>query len=248
VNIDWTSFSLEIINFLVLVWLLKHFLYKPVMDIIGRRQALIAEDLAKAEQARQAAAQMVTDFEARSKEMDSERLRAREELGQEIATLRIAKLEALEAEIAAERDKGAVLRQHEKSEMLRACEEQAVTLAARFASRLLERFASPALCDQLVALAIEQLATLPETTRVQLEASIEQQHAPVRVCSSHPLGDAIRQRLEAALGALTGTPPPVEYSVDPALIAGVAIRVEALLLDASLAAELKLFEASGDAV
>ena len=34
-NIDWTSFSLEIINFLVLVWLLKHFLYKPVMDIIG---------------------------------------------------------------------------------------------------------------------------------------------------------------------------------------------------------------------
>ena len=77
-NIDWTSFSLEIINFLVLVWLLKHFLYKPVMDIIGRRQALIAEDLSKAEQARQAAAQMVTDFEARSKEMDSERLRARE--------------------------------------------------------------------------------------------------------------------------------------------------------------------------
>ncbi len=58
---------------------------------------------------------------------------------------------------------------------------------------------------------------------------------------------AIRQQLEAALHGLGGTAPRVEYSVDPALLAGVAIRVDSLVLDANLRAELKLFETCGDA-
>ena len=96
-------------------------------------------------------------------------------------------------------------------------------------------------------LTIEQLAALPEATRLQLQASIEQQHAPIHVCSSHTLGDAPRQQLEAALDGLGGAASRVEYSVDPALLAGVSIRVESLVLDANLKAELKLFEACGNA-
>ena len=127
-DIDSTSFVLEIINFLVLVWLLKHFLYRPVLDIIGRRQQQIADDLAKAEQARQAAANMVTEYEARSRTMDSERARAREDLGQEIARLRSEKLAMLEAEIAAERGKTAALEKHQSSELRRSSEFEALHL------------------------------------------------------------------------------------------------------------------------
>ena len=36
-QIDWTTLVLEIINFLVLVWILKRFLYKPVMEAIAAR-------------------------------------------------------------------------------------------------------------------------------------------------------------------------------------------------------------------
>ena len=38
-QIDWTTFALEIINFLVLVWILKRFLYRPVLDTLARRRA-----------------------------------------------------------------------------------------------------------------------------------------------------------------------------------------------------------------
>ena len=37
-ELSWSTFFLEIINFLVLVWILKRFLYKPVMDVIARRR------------------------------------------------------------------------------------------------------------------------------------------------------------------------------------------------------------------
>ena len=37
---DWTTFVLEVLNFLVLLWILKRFLYQPVLDVLDARQAL----------------------------------------------------------------------------------------------------------------------------------------------------------------------------------------------------------------
>ena len=246
-EIDSTSFVLEIINFLVLVWLLKHFLYRPVLDIIAKRQQQIADDLARAEQSSKAAADMVAEYEARNWAIDSERARAREDLGQEIARLRSAKLAALEAEMAAGRSRSAALEKRQGSELQRSSEIQALSLGARFASKLLGRLASPVLCKQLLELTIEQLSALPEATRQQLQASIDKQQAPIQVCSSHALDESNKQQLEAALHGLGGAAPQVEYTVDPALLAGVVIRADSLVLDANLRAELKLFETCGNA-
>ena len=38
---NWSTFVLEMINFLVLVWILKHFFYRPVLGVIERRQKSI---------------------------------------------------------------------------------------------------------------------------------------------------------------------------------------------------------------
>ena len=45
---DWTTFILEIINFLILVWILKRFLYRPVLGVVARRRAGIEKTLADA--------------------------------------------------------------------------------------------------------------------------------------------------------------------------------------------------------
>ena len=47
--IDWFTVVAQILNFLVLVWLLKRFLYKPVLDAIDAREKGIATKLADAE-------------------------------------------------------------------------------------------------------------------------------------------------------------------------------------------------------
>lgn len=38
-DFDWTTFILEIINFLILIWILKHFLYRPVLKVISERRS-----------------------------------------------------------------------------------------------------------------------------------------------------------------------------------------------------------------
>ncbi len=47
--IDWFTVVAQIVNFLILVWLLKRFLYKPILDALDAREKKIAKELADAD-------------------------------------------------------------------------------------------------------------------------------------------------------------------------------------------------------
>jgi F-type H+-transporting ATPase subunit b len=47
--IDWFTVFAQLINFLILIWLLKRFLYKPIIDAIDARETLIADKLSQAQ-------------------------------------------------------------------------------------------------------------------------------------------------------------------------------------------------------
>jgi F-type H+-transporting ATPase subunit b len=48
VLIDWFTVAAQIVNFLILVWLLKRFLYRPILDALDSREKRIASELASA--------------------------------------------------------------------------------------------------------------------------------------------------------------------------------------------------------
>ena len=71
--IDWFTVIAQAINFLILVWLLKRFLFKPILHAIDEREKGIAAQLAQAE-ARQAEAQKERDdFQHKNEAFDQER-------------------------------------------------------------------------------------------------------------------------------------------------------------------------------
>lgn len=63
ININWTLFW-NVINFLVLVYLLKRYLYQPLLEILDKRSAKIAGDLKAAADDREAASLMREQYEA----------------------------------------------------------------------------------------------------------------------------------------------------------------------------------------
>lgn len=71
--IDWFTVGAQALNFLILVWLLKHFLYKPILDAIDGREKRIAAQLADAT-AKKAEAQKERDeFQSKNKAWDQQR-------------------------------------------------------------------------------------------------------------------------------------------------------------------------------
>ena len=71
--IDWFTVGAQVLNFIVLVWLLKRFLYKPILDAIDAREKRIAAELADAD-AKKAEAQKERDeFQHKNEDFDRQR-------------------------------------------------------------------------------------------------------------------------------------------------------------------------------
>jgi F-type H+-transporting ATPase subunit b len=71
--IDWFTVGAQMLNFLVLVWLLKRFLYKPILGAIDAREKRIAAELADAAATRIAAQREREEFQRKSAALDEQR-------------------------------------------------------------------------------------------------------------------------------------------------------------------------------
>jgi hypothetical protein len=73
---DWATFGLEILNFLVLVWLLARFLYRPIIGAIARRKAEIADTVAVAQAKEAEAHALARQYEERLASWEREKAQA----------------------------------------------------------------------------------------------------------------------------------------------------------------------------
>jgi len=242
VELDWTTFALEVVNFLVLVWLLTRFLYRPVLDLIERRRAAIRQDLAEAEARREEARSLEAQYRTRLDDWEREREAARTALRQELDAERQRQLQTLAGSLDEQRERARVLTEREAHESARRAEEAALELAARFAGRLLSRLAGPELEGRLVDLALEDLAGLPAARHEALREAWHRLDGPVLVTSAFPLDDRRRAAVEHGLTALLGPGPvPCRLETDPELLGGLRVAVGPWVLRGNLRDELELF-------
>jgi F-type H+-transporting ATPase subunit b len=71
--IDWFTVVAQVLNFLILVWLLKHFLYQPILDAIDAREKRIATEMADAAKKQKEANQERDDFNKKNADFDQQR-------------------------------------------------------------------------------------------------------------------------------------------------------------------------------
>lgn len=241
-ELSWSTFILEIVNFLVLVWILKRFLYRPVHDVVARRRARIEETLAEASRQREAGEALQAQYEARFADWEAERAAERDKMQRELEAERGRQREALRQELAAERNKAQVLAERERTAARDALEARAIEAGAGFATRLLERVADAALEARLVDAALADIAAARDEALMKALAA---DGAPtVEVSTAHGLDGARRAALEEALGALAGAPVTCTYRTDPELVAGLRLHAGDIVVDANLQCELAAFAAA----
>lgn len=72
-SIDWITVGAQIVNFLVLIWLLKRFLYRPILDGIDAREAEIAERMGEAAAIRARAEGRAAEYRAQIADLSASR-------------------------------------------------------------------------------------------------------------------------------------------------------------------------------
>jgi len=240
-ELNWSTFLLEIFNFLILVWILKRFLYKPVLDAIARRRSSIDEQLDQARQMREDADKLKADFQNRLTDWNRERQRLRNELDQELAAERSRQMTEMQNALEQARKKAQIKESRRQDELRRETEYQALQQASQFASRLLAEASSPELETRLVKRMLDDMARL---TGDQVDALKTQWGKPpdsIQVVSAYPLAQDLQQQLEQRLAQISGLDVPVSYAQNTELLAGVRITIGAWTLNINLQDELKGF-------
>ena len=245
-ELDWSTFILEIINFLVLVWLLKRFFYKPVLDVINRRREEIQKKISEAEGVKHEAESLKSDYENRLADWENEKAAARTTLHKEIGEQRKKMLEELRVEIEQEREKERVLNQRKIENELRRNDKLALEQALALTSRLLTRLANPQLESGIIEAALEDLDKLSDEQKTLLQKAYAQARTPVTVSSAFPLAKEHRAAVEKKLAAILNQPPRCEFRQDAELLAGLRIVVGSWMLKATLQDELKYFAEAGN--
>ena len=71
--IDWFTVGAQVVNFLILVWLLKRFLYRPILDAIDAREKRIARELADADATKAEAQKERDEFRHKNEAFEQQR-------------------------------------------------------------------------------------------------------------------------------------------------------------------------------
>jgi len=240
VQLNGSTFVLEIINFLILVWILQHFLYKPVLNLVARRRAAVEKTVADAHALQQDADALKRQYEARAAQWAAEHEAARAALADEIAAERARQLGHVRAELEQERQRADALEQRRMEALRRRLEQAAVETGAQFAARLLRAAAAPELEQRLITLLLEGLPTLPAEQRDGLRAAAAAAH-DVAVVTAYPLDDGTRRSMERAFETALGAAAAFRYAEDRALGAGARVTIGPWVLRANLEDDLAAF-------
>ncbi|MBU1359326.1 MAG: F0F1 ATP synthase subunit delta [Gammaproteobacteria bacterium] len=223
--IDWFTVGAQALNFVVLVWLMKRFLYGPVLGAIAAREKRIADQIADASAKDAQAGAERESFERRNADLDDRRdalmaqavTDAKDRAAELIDDARkaadalvIARQQALDAQaIKLSRDIG-IRARHE------------VFAVAR---RALSDLGTVNLESCIADVFVRRLRGLPESAKATLAAAIGSSEDPARVRSAFDLTDDQRECIRNALNEFFMADVPVRFEVGADLIGGIELRV-----------------------
>lgn len=246
-ELDWTTFALEILNFLVLVWVLKRLLYKPILKVIADRKAEIQNRLSEADTLRKDAQALREQYENRQIEWNREKETVRNRMVEEVNVERGQLLAALQDSLEEEREKARALNERRLADLTRQAENAAIAQGGRFAARLLARLASADLEARLIEIMIEDLSQTSDERRQAIRAACATGEATVIVTSAHVLNQAQRRSLLDAVESLLGRSMSCEWREEKGLLAGIRLSLGPWVLGANLQDELKAFAETAQA-
>lgn len=223
-RIDWFTFVAQIFNFVLLVYLLKRFLYRPVLDAIDRREEGVRARLEEARLKEESAAEEEARFRALQEELEGTRL--------EVLQAAEDEAEARRQELTAEvRDEVRTLREAWHASLRRQQEAFLEQLRRRMSrelfglvERVLDDLSGADLGGRLLQVFLDRLPDADDAERDALIDAVDEAGGTARLRSSFPLSEEQRERVRDGIVSWLGRDVDVSWDEDPELTLGIELQ------------------------
>lgn len=220
--IDWFTVFAQIVNFLVLVWLLKKFLYKPILKVISDRQNEIAKQLQEAELKKKEADEESLLFQNKNKEFDREKSERIKKLNEEIKQLQEHLRAEAKQDIEEQRTKWFSHLKNEKDEVFRNLSQRIQTELFSIMRKAMTDLADTDIQEQLVVVFLQRLKTLSTKEKDELLAEL---HASptlqIRIASE--VSEELRAKIKDTVRQELNKEFDIHFFVVPELIGGIEL-------------------------
>jgi F-type H+-transporting ATPase subunit b len=242
VLIDWYTVAAQALNFLILVWLLKRYLYQPVLDAISAREQRIAMQLADAASKEAAASKEREEFQRKNTEFESQRSALLVTATAEAKAERERQLELVRKDADALRSR----LQESLSNDRRALSDQIIRKTRdevlAIARKTLAELATTSLEESMSRVFMDRLQALSAEDGKLLGAAIEAASGSAVVRSAFELPAQQRTAIEQAISQIRGAAVHVSFEIVPSLISGVELSAGGRKLAWSIADYLAALE------
>ncbi len=211
----------QVVNFLVLVWLLARFLYGPIVRAMRRREAEIAERLAEAEAKGEAAAREARRHEQAVEALEAARARLMAEAREAAERLRRELEGDLRREAEETRTRWRAQVEQERAGFVRELRRQVVRHFLEVARRALAHLANASLEEQVASVFAERLRRLEPGAAGAVAAAARAAGGPIRVRSALALPASARRTITGAVHESLGDDLEVAYETTDEVTCGV---------------------------
>ena len=233
----WT-FLFQIINFIVLLFILKRILYRPVKEIIEKRRGLIQQSIDDAEKMQKEALELKGAYQHEMDSVASVKSEMIRKLNEEIEEERKKLLNKAAEEAGEVLEMKRALFEVEKKRLEGELKDKTIEAVSIFATRLINDIANEDLHRALYARLFTGLGQI--LSRIPAEKA-KDVPMPFDLITAYPLSGDETRKLREAIESLTTRNVLLNVVVDKSLIAGVRIAASDMAYDASLSGQIRAF-------
>lgn len=223
--IDWFTVAAQTINFLILVWLLKRFLYKPILDAIDKREKRIADELADANKKKQEAKQERDEFTKKNEEFDQQKGDLLTKATEEVNAKRQQMLDEARSDADTLRTKRQESMKRELTSLQAEITKRTQAEVFAIARHALSDLADADLEDRIYNVFLARLRELNDDVKQTVRECKVSDSAPAMVRSAMELSSEQRDAIQKTLDEVLSTTMPVQFETDAQVVSGIELTI-----------------------
>jgi F-type H+-transporting ATPase subunit b len=240
--IDWFTVGAQALNFLILVWLMRRFLYKPILNAIDTREKRIAKELADAD-AKKAEAQKERDeFQHKNEELDQQRATLLSKATDEAKAERQRLLDEARKDADALSAKRQETLRNDAHNLNQAISRRTQEEVFAIARKALTDLATTSLEERMGEVFTRRLHTMDGKAKAGLAEALKTASEPALVRSAFDLPADQRATIQNALNEIFSAEIHVRFETAPDLVSGIELTTNGQKVSWSIADYLASLE------
>ena len=244
--IDWFTVAAQVVNFLILVWLMKRFLYKPILRAIDEREKRIATELANADKKKAEAQKESDDFKHKNEEFDKQRAALLSKATDEAKAERQRLLDEARKDAAALSSKLQEALRDQEHTLHQAISRRTQQEVFAITRKTLTDLATVSLEERLGEVFTRRLREMDAQAKAGLAQALKTASDPALVRSAFDLPAQQRAAIQNALNETFSADIHVRFETAPELISGIELSTNGQKVAWSIADYLMSMEKSVD--